>query len=63
MKPISLFSMALTATMLFAACHDGHDHSVHDHEAEHHDHEPMGHEKQLGTSDEQVHPQEKQLGT
>lgn len=63
MKPISLFSMALTATMLLAACHDGHDHSGHDHEAEHHDHEAMGHEEQVQPQDEQSQPQEKQLGT
>ncbi|MGM9688221.1 MAG: efflux RND transporter periplasmic adaptor subunit [Alloprevotella sp.] len=63
MKPIFLFSMALTATMLFAACHNDHDHSGHDHEAEGHNHEAMGHEKQVQPQDEQVQPQEKQLGT
>ena len=63
MKTISLFSMALTAAMLLAACHDGHDHSGHDHEAEHHDHEAMGHADEVQPQDEQSQPQEKQLGT
>ena len=63
MKTISLFSMALTAAMLLAACHDGHDHSGHDHEAEHHDHEAMGHAERVQPQDEQSQPQEKQLGT